>query len=132
MDLMDLVRAALLGILQGLTEFLPVSSTAHLIIGERLLGFQDEGGVFTVMIQFGSILAIMWLYRQRIWDVIVGLPTKPDARRFALMLILAFIPAAFAGFFLADFVKSVLYDSLLVIALALLLGGVAILLIERF
>jgi len=132
LDLMDLVRAAVLGILQGLTEFLPVSSTAHLIVGERLLGFQDEGGVFTVMIQFGSILAIMWLYRQRIWDVIVGLPTKPEARRFALMLILAFIPAVIAGVFLADFVKGVLYESLYVIALALLLGGIAILLIERF
>jgi undecaprenyl-diphosphatase len=132
LDLMDLVRAALLGILQGLTEFLPVSSTAHLLIGERLLGFRDEGGVFTVMIQFGSILAVMWLYRQRIWDVIVGLPTKPEARRFAFMLLLAFIPAVIAGILFADFVKGVLYESIFVIALALLLGGVAILLIERF
>lgn len=132
MDLMHLLTAALLGILQGLTEFLPISSTAHLLIGEKLLGFDDPHGVFTVMIQFGSILAIMWLYRQRIIDVIVGLPTKPEARRFALMLILAFIPAVIAGVFLADFVKTVLYASLFVIALALLLGGIAILLIERF
>ena len=58
--------AAVLGVLQGLTEFLPISSTAHLLIGERLLGFDDPGGVFTVMIQLGSILAIMWLYRARI------------------------------------------------------------------
>ncbi len=73
LDIIHLLTAALLGILQGLTEFLPVSSTAHLLIGERLLGFDDPGGVFTVMIQLGSILAVMWLYRQRIIDVIAGL-----------------------------------------------------------
>ena len=94
---LDLLRAALLGILQGLTEFLPVSSTGHLLIVGRAIGYDDPGGVFTVMIQLGSILAIMWLYRQRIWDVITGLPTKPEARRFALMLFFAFLPAAFIG-----------------------------------
>ncbi len=129
---MHLLQAALLGILQGLTEFLPVSSTAHLLIGERLLGFEDPGGVFTVMIQLGSILAVMWLYRQRIWEVVTGLPTKPEARRFAIMLILAFIPAVIAGIFFAKFVKEVLYESLNIIAIALILGGVAMILIERF
>lgn len=132
MDMLTLIKAALLGVLQGLTEFLPVSSTAHLLIGERLIGFSDPDGAFTVMIQLGSILAIMWLYRQRIIDVITGLPTKPEARRFALMLFLAFLPAVVAGLFFADFVKTVLYESLNVIAIALILGGVAMLLIERF
>ena len=61
------------------TEFLPVSSTAHLLIGGHLLGFDDPGGVFTVMIQLGSILAVMWLYRAKITNVIVGLPRDPDA-----------------------------------------------------
>jgi undecaprenyl-diphosphatase len=132
LDLIDLAKAALLGVLQGLTEFLPVSSTAHLLIGAELIGYDDPGGVFTVMIQLGSILAVMWLYRQRIIDVILGLPTKPEARRFALMLFLAFLPAVVIGFFAADYVKTVLYESFSVIAWALLIGGVAMLLLERF
>jgi undecaprenyl-diphosphatase len=132
MDPADLAKAALLGVLQGLTEFLPVSSTAHLLIGQELIGYDDPGGVFTVMIQLGSILAIMWLYRQRIVDVIIGLPTKPEARRFALMLFLAFLPAAAIGLFAADYVKTVLYESLVVIAWALIVGGVLMLVVERF
>lgn len=132
MDLIDLARVVLLGIIQGLTEFLPVSSTAHLLITERLIGYDDPGGAFTVMIQLGSILAVMWLYRQRIFDVVTGLPTKPEARRFALMLFLAFLPAVFIGLFAADYVKTVLYESLGVIAWALLLGGIVMLGAERF
>ncbi len=132
MDILSLLKAALLGIVQGLTEFLPISSTAHLLIGQRLIGYEDPGGLFTVMIQLGSILAVMWLYRQRIWDVVTGLPTKPEARRFALMLFLAFLPAVGAGIFLADYVKEVLYVAMPVIAAAFVLGGIAMLLIERF
>lgn len=132
LDFLDLLRAALLGILQGLTEFLPVSSTAHLLLGADVIGYDDPGGVFTVMIQLGSILAVMWLYRQRIFDVVTGLPTKPEARRFALMLFLSFLPAVLIGFFAADYVKMVLYESLVVIAWALLIGGVLMLALERF
>lgn len=132
LDIVALLKAALLGVVQGLTEFLPFSSTAHLLLGQRLLGFDDPGGLFTVMIQLGSILAVMWLYRAKIWEVLIGLPTKPEARRFALMLFLAFAPAVLAGIFLADYVKTVLYESLAVIAVAFVLGGVAMLLIERF
>jgi len=130
MDWMALARAALLGVIQGLTEFLPVSSTAHLLISQRLLGGEiDEA--FTVMIQLGSILAVIWLYRARIWATIAGLPTRPEARRFALMLFVAFLPAVAIGFLAADFVKQVLYESFQVIAWALILGGVAMLLLER-
>jgi len=125
-------EAALLGVLQGLTEFLPVSSTGHLLIGAELIGYEDPGGVFTVMIQLGSILAVMWLYRQRILDVIIGLPSKPEARRFALMLFLAFLPAVLVGAFAADYIERVLYESLNVIAWSLLIGGAAMLLLERF
>ncbi len=132
MDIVTLAKAALLGVVQGLTEFLPISSTAHLLIGEDLLGYEDPGGVFTVMIQLGSILAVMWLYRSKILEVIVGLPTKPEARRFALMLFLAFLPAMLAGFFLGDFVRFVLYESLQVMAYAFILGGVVMLAIERW
>ncbi|MBL8548870.1 MAG: undecaprenyl-diphosphate phosphatase [Hyphomonadaceae bacterium] len=132
LDLMGLLKAAILGVVQGLTEFLPVSSTGHLLIGAELLGYDDPGGLFTVMIQLGSILAIMWLYREKIWNVVVGLPTRPEARRFALMLFLAFLPAVGIGIFAAGYVKEVLYESFNVIAWALILGGVAMLLIERF
>ncbi|MEQ1491747.1 MAG: undecaprenyl-diphosphate phosphatase, partial [Terricaulis sp.] len=132
LDLFDLARAAALGILQGLTEFLPISSTAHLLLGADLIGYDDPNNVFVIMIQLGSILAVMWLYRQRIFDVITGLPTKPEARRFALMLFLAFLPAVVIGLFAADYVKTVLQESIPVIAWALLIGGVLMLALERF
>ena len=125
------LHAALLGVVQGLTEFLPISSTAHLLIGGQLLGHDDPGGVFTVMIQFGSVLAVMWLYREKIVEVILGLAGDPAARRFTLMLVVASIPAAVAGLLLSDFVKGQLYQSPGVIAAAFVLGGMAILLIER-
>lgn len=131
-DLSHYGKAALLGVLQGLTEFLPVSSTGHLLIGGELIGYDDPGGAFTVMIQLGSIFAVVWLYRQRLIDVIVGLPTKPEARRFALMLFLAFLPAVLVGLFAADFIETVLYESIKVIAWSLLIGGGAMLLLERF
>ena len=129
---MTLLVAALLGIIQGLTEFLPVSSTAHLIIAARLLAFEDPGGVFTVMIQLGSILAVMWLYRAKIIRIVRGLPSDPDARRFAAMILLAFVPAVLAGAFLADYVTTVLYASPKVIATTFVLGGIVMLAVERF
>ena len=128
----SLMKAALLGVLQGLTEFLPVSSTAHLLIGSRLIGYSDPGGVFTVMIQLGSIVAVTWLYREKILSVIAGLPSKPEARRFAITIGVATLPALVAGFFFSTFVKSVLYGSFVVIAVAFIAGGVIMLLVERF
>jgi undecaprenyl-diphosphatase len=124
--------AAMLGIVQGLTEFLPISSTAHLLLVGQTLGYQDPGGVFTVLIQFGSVLAVMWLYRAKIIGAFLGLTSDPAARRFALMLVIASIPAGLAGVLLADWVKSRLYQSPGVIAAAFIIGGVAILAIERF
>jgi len=127
-----IVQAALLGVIQGLTEFLPVSSTAHLLIFGRLLGHEDPGGVFTVLIQAGSILAVMWLYRARLLQVLRGLPSDPEARRFALTIGIACVPALVAGALLAEFVKSVLYYSIGVIAAAFVAGGVAMLAVERY
>jgi len=124
-------HAAILGILEGLTEFLPISSTAHLLITERLLGFADPGGIFTVIIQFGAVLAVMWLYRAKILRVIVGLPSDRDSQRFAVMLVLAFIPAAVAGVLFADFVKSVLYETPVVFAASFIVGGIVMLVVER-
>ncbi len=121
----------MLGVLQGLTEFLPVSSTAHLLIANRLLGFDDPGGVFTIMIQLGSILAIMWLYREKIVHVAVHVSSDRDARHFALSVILATIPLLVAGALFSKFVKRVLYASFGVIGAAFLVGGLIMLIVER-
>jgi undecaprenyl-diphosphatase len=125
-------HAALLGVLQGLTEFLPVSSTAHLLITERLLGYEQPDAVFTVMIQLGSILAVVWLYRAKIAAVVRGLGSEDEARRFTLMLIVAFIPAVVVGGLFGDYVTTVLYDSPAVFAAAFIAGGVVMLLVEKF
>jgi undecaprenyl-diphosphatase len=125
------LAAALLGVVQGLTEFLPVSSTAHLLIGARLLHFDDPGGVFTVMIQLGSIVAIVWLYREKIFRVLAGLPGDPEARHFILMILVAFLPAAVAGALFADFVKRVLYTTPGVIAVTFIVGGIIMIVAER-
>ena len=128
---MEFFNAALLGVVQGLTEFLPISSTAHLILGARMLGFQDPGGVFTVMIQLGAILAVIWLYRAKVISVVLGLPTQPEARRFAALVLLGFLPALVAGALFSDYVKQVLYYSPGVIAAAFIAGGIVMLLVER-
>ena len=127
---MALLLAALLGVIQGLTEFLPISSTAHLLLAGELVGYDDD--VFTVMIQLGSILAVMWLYRAKIAGVVAGLTSDPDARRFTVMLIVGCIPAFVAGAFLKDFVQRVLYESFGVIAWAFVVGGAVMLLVERY
>jgi undecaprenyl-diphosphatase len=124
--------AAILGVIQGLTEFLPVSSTAHLLISERLFGYDDPGGVFTVMIQLGSILAVMWLYRAKIAAIVMGLPTQPEARRFAAAILIAFVPVVVVGALVGDYVQNVVYENLALIASALVLGGIAMLAVERW
>lgn len=135
---MTYVVAAVLGVIQGLTEFLPISSTAHLLIAEEWLGFEDRGGVFTVMIQLGAVLAVMWLYREKILRVAAGLTGDADARRFAVAVVVAFIPSGIAGLLFADLVKGRLYDTgsgtpaLGVIATAFVVGGIVMLLVERF
>src|SRR5439155_25108532 len=98
-----LLKAAILGVVQGVTEFLPVSSTAHLLIGAKLIGYDDPGGVFTVMIQLGSIFAVMWLYREKIIHVVSGLGSDPHARHFAAAIIVAVVPLLVAGALLSKF-----------------------------
>ncbi|MCM3880687.1 MAG: undecaprenyl-diphosphate phosphatase [Vicinamibacterales bacterium] len=128
---MTLLAAALLGIVQGVTEFLPVSSTAHLLLAGRLLGHDDPGGVFTVTIQLGSILAVAWLYRSKIIDMITGLGSRPASRHFALAISVATIPALVAGATLSGVVKRVLYASPMVYAVAFIVGGIVMLIVER-
>ena len=126
-----MLEAALLGLVEALTEFLPVSSTGHLIIAAELLKFDGPPGkVFEVVIQTGAILAILVIYLRRFWDVLVGLPTDPAARRFVTAIALAFLPAAIIGIVAHKYIKFYLFNPT-VVALALILGGIAILVIER-
>ena len=129
---MTLLLAALLGIVQGVTEFLPISSTAHLLLIAEAVGFDDPGGVFTVMIQLGSIFAVVWVYRARLVGAAAKVGTSPEARHFAAAMIVATIPALLAGAFFADFIQSVLYKSPRVFAGAFIVGGLVMLLVERF
>ena len=123
--------AGLLGIIEGLTEFLPVSSTGHLILFVDLLGFQaPPGKTFEVMIQLGAILALIVLYRRKLWDTLIGLPTDPAARRFALVIILGFLPAMVLGAAFHKQIKEVLFSPV-VVATALIVGGIVILIIEE-
>ena len=128
----DMIEAALLGVVEALTEFLPVSSTGHLIVAADLLGFDGPPGkVFEVVIQMGAILAVLVLYFRRFWDVLLGLGRNdPGARRFAVAIVLAFLPAAVLGALFHKYIKAYLFTPL-VIAIALILGGIAILVIER-
>ena len=130
--LVSYLIAALLGVIQGVTEFLPISSTAHLLVAGQLLGYDDPGGAFTVLIQLGSILAIVWLYRAKLTALIRALPSDAEARRVAAALLVAVVPALVAGALFAGYVQTVLYDSARVIAAALIVGGGGMLLVERF
>lgn len=124
--------AALLGLVEGLTEFLPVSSTGHLILLVDLLGFAGPPGrVFEVAIQLGAILAICVVYFARLWGVAQGLGRDPRAMRFVVAILLAFLPAAVIGVALHKIIKEMLFNPT-VVSVALVVGGVAILVLERF
>lgn len=126
----DFLTAAFLGFIEGLTEFIPVSSTGHLVILVDGLNFAaPPGHVFEVFIQLGAILAVAWIYRQRIQETVVGLPRQRKARTFTLNLILGTLPAVFAGAAFHAQIKS-LYEPVF-IACMLILGGIVILLLER-
>jgi undecaprenyl-diphosphatase len=127
MDWILFCKALILGVVEGLTEFLPVSSTGHLIVAGSLLDFTGaEAKTFHVVIQFGAILAIVWEYRRKIGAVIMGLPTQPKARRFTANVVIATIPAVVLGLLLEKKIKAVLFSPVPV-AVALILGGVVIL-----
>lgn len=129
---LDWINPTLMGLVEGITEFLPISSTGHMILAERFLGWEGvPGKVFEVVIQLGAILAICVLYFRRLWGVAVRLPTHPAARNFVVAIGVAFVPAAIAGATLHKFIEETLFNPL-VVSWALLLGGIAIIVIERF
>ena len=127
----DFLTALILGIVEGLTEFLPISSTGHLIIAGSLLGFVgDRAKVFEIAIQSGAMLAVVWEYRARFGHAIAGLGSDPAARRFAQNLVVAFVPAAALGFVLGKHIKALLFHPVPV-AIAFVAGALVILWAER-
>ncbi|MFM8333099.1 MAG: undecaprenyl-diphosphate phosphatase [Candidatus Methylumidiphilus sp.] len=131
MDYTALLHAFILGIVEGLTEFLPVSSTGHLILAGDLLGFNDEKGkIFEVVIQSGAILAVCWEYRAKIFSVLKGLQAEPAARRFVFNLGVAFLPLAVLGLLFGKTIKAHLFNPLSV-ATAFIVGAFVILWAER-
>jgi undecaprenyl-diphosphatase len=126
-----LLTAALLGLIEGVTEFIPVSSTGHLILASHWLGETGEAAkTFDIFIQLGAILAIVWLYRQRLTHALLAARTDPASRQFLVNLLIAFLPAAIVGFLAHDWIKARLFTPI-VVAIALVVGGLLILLIER-
>ena len=124
-------QALLLGIVEGLTEFLPISSTGHLILLVDLLQFSGPPGrVFEIVIQLGAILAICWLYRHKLIGAVLNAPKDQQARQFIFNICIAFLPAAVIGVFAHGFIKSVLFSPL-VVAIMLVVGGLIILAVEK-
>jgi undecaprenyl-diphosphatase len=128
----ELLKAFVLGIVEGATEFIPVSSTGHLILAGEWLGFEgDLAATFEIFIQLGAILAVVWIYRRRIADTFRHVQSDPVARRLLINLGIAFLPAAIVGFLIHDWIKAYLFSPITV-AWALVVGGLGILAVERW
>ena len=126
----DILKAVILGIVEGITEFLPISSTGHLILAGNFLSFTDERAkVFEIFIQLGAILSVVWIYRAKILNVISNIGKK-EANRFIINILIAFLPAALIGLKIHSYIKANLFNPFTV-SFALIFGGVAILVIER-
>jgi len=131
MDLIFLIKAVILGVVEGLTEFLPISSTGHLILVGVLLHFNDgHGKAFEIIIQFGAILAVCWEYRQKLAQVVMSLGSRASSRRFILNLVIATIPAAVLGILFGKYIKSYLFAPIPV-ALAFIGGALVIFWAEK-
>jgi undecaprenyl-diphosphatase len=126
-----LMVAALLGLVEGLTEFIPVSSTGHLLLIGHFLGFHSAGRTFEVVIQLGAVLAILTVYAGRLWSVARAAPTDPAAFRFLVSVLVAFLPAVVVGVLAHGFIKTVLFETPMLIAVMLVLGGVILLFVDR-
>ncbi len=130
--ILDVFKAAILGTVEGLTEFLPVSSTGHLLLLERFFGFDDDafGKTFVVLIQLGAILAILSVYFARLWRIALGMVSDPAARRFVIGVLVAFLPAAVIGALAHSFIKGVLFNPW-VVCFSLIVGGAILLWVDR-
>ncbi|SDT31833.1 undecaprenyl-diphosphate phosphatase [Pseudomonas granadensis] len=131
MDFWTFFQVLILGAVEGLTEFLPISSTGHQIIVADLLDFDGERAMaFNIIIQLGAILAVVWEFRPKIFDIVKGLPTERNAQRFTINLLIAFLPAVFLGVLFADAIHAYLFNPITV-AVALVVGGVVMLWAEQ-
>jgi undecaprenyl-diphosphatase len=130
--LFDLFKAFLLGIVEGLTEFIPVSSTGHLLLMQRFFGFGDDsfGKTFVVLIQLGAILAILSVYFARLWKIAVGMFSDPAARRFVIGVLVAFLPAVIVGVIAGSFIKETLFNPW-VVCFTLIVGGAILLWVDQ-
>lgn len=128
----DTIVAGLLGLLEGLTEFIPVSSTGHILLAGHFLGFDSPGRAFEVLIQLGAIMAILGVYAGRLVQIFRAAPHDPVARRFILSVLLAFLPAVVVGVLAHDFIKTVLFETPMLIAIMLIVGGVILLFVDRY
>ncbi len=129
----DAIRAVILGIIEGVTEFLPVSSTGHLLLAERFFGL-GEGefwNSFTVLIQLGAILAIVVLYFAKLWRVALGMFSNADDRRFVIGVLVAFLPAVVIGLLAGKYIKEILFESAWVICFSLIVGGAILLWVDQ-
>jgi undecaprenyl-diphosphatase len=127
----SLLVAALLGVLEGLTEFIPVSSTGHVLLAGHFLGFHSTGKAFEVLIQLGAILAILSVYAGRLVELAAAVPRDARSRRFVAAVLIAFLPAAVIGVLAHDVIKTVLFETPTLIAVMLILGGVVLLWVDR-
>lgn len=129
----DWLAAVILGLVEGLTEFIPVSSTGHLLLTKTALGLPSGfWDTFSVMIQLGAILAVVVLYFAKLWRVLVTLPTDPKSRWFAASVLISIIPSMAIAFVAHDFIKGVLFESIQLICVMLILGGVVLLFVDRW
>ncbi|MDQ1846944.1 undecaprenyl-diphosphate phosphatase [Gemmobacter fulvus] len=125
------LTAAFLGLLEGLTEFIPVSSTGHILLAGHFLGFESKGKTFEVVIQLGAVLAVLSVYAAKLWAVFSTAHRDPQALRFIVAVALAFFPAVVIGVLAHDFIKTVLFETPMLIAVMLILGGIVLLLVDR-
>jgi len=128
----SIIQAFLLGILEGLTEFIPVSSTGHILLAGHFMGFRSTGKAFEVLIQLGAILAILSVYFGRLWSMLVRLPRDRGTQYFVLGILVAFLPAAVIGALAHGFIKTVLFESPMTICIALIVGGIVLLWVDRW
>ena len=128
----DIIKAIFLGVVEGLTEFIPVSSTGHLLLVQRFFGFGDDdfGKSFAVLIQFGAILALLSIYSVRLWQLFIGMFNSPQARRFVLGVLIAFLPAAVVGALAYKLIKEVLFNPWIV-CISLIVGGAILFWVDR-
>lgn len=127
----SLLSAAVLGIVEGLTEFIPVSSTGHLLLLGHFIGFESAGKTFEVVIQLGAVLAVLSVYSAKLWQVFSTARSDPKSFRFIVAVALAFFPAVVVGVLAHDFIKRVLFETPMLIAVNLLWGGAVLLWVDR-